>query len=105
MSHKVIVAIFKPKIGLIDELHRRLLEGAKLSLNEPGVIKYTVNFNQEENYFLNIEVYMSNEAFKEHLEKDYVKNFINDFPNLLSEDLTLFETSPKIYTDSIKGNL
>ncbi len=105
MSHKVIVAIFKPKIGLKDELHKRLLEGAKLSLNEPGVIKYTVNFNEEENYFLNIEVYKSNEAFQEHLEKDYVKNFIKDFPNLLSEDLILFETRPEIFSESIKGNL
>ena len=105
MSQKVIVAIFKPKEGFKEELHKRLLEGAKHSLNEPGVIKYTVNFNEDEKYFLNIEVYKSNEAFQEHLEKDYVKNFIKDFPNLLSENLIIFETNPEIFTDSIKGNL
>jgi quinol monooxygenase YgiN len=89
MAQVVAVAVFKARPNCNNDLVKLILETAKSSRQEVGVINYSVNVIDENlgKYFL-IGIYQSNEAFQSHVESIHVKNFLKLVPDLVEEEVT-----------------
>lgn len=88
----IVTAIFKAKPEKREELKKQLHAGATASWNEPGVRFYAVHqVEEDENSFMNIEVYESESAFQSHLETPYVKSFLGMLDDLLATPLIVYK--------------
>jgi quinol monooxygenase YgiN len=55
--------------------------------------------------FMNIEIYVDEDAFKSHLETPHVKSFLGKLDELLSEPLTVYQGNPLFSGENSKAAL
>jgi quinol monooxygenase YgiN len=99
MDHKnlIVVARVKARAGKEEELRRELSGLVGPTRSEPGCISYDLHRSVEDpNVFMFYEKWRSREDLDRHLEKAYLKAWINKSVDLLDgpTEVTLWNIVP-----------
>jgi quinol monooxygenase YgiN len=105
-TQRTIVAIATAQPGKEEELKARIEGVARASWEESWVVTYAVHqIEDQPGQFMMVEVYVSDDAFQDHLDSDHVTAFIADWPKLVVQDLDVFEGKATDFSESPKGVL
>jgi quinol monooxygenase YgiN len=82
----VVTAVFTAKPGKESALLSLLHAQAQHSWKESGVISYTINkISLDNKTYMNVEIYSSSLAFKNHENMSYTKIFMKEMFALIEE--------------------
>lgn len=102
----IVTAIFTPKSGEESALLSLLHAQAQHSWQEPGVLSYAINENAgEPTSFMNVEIYVSSEAFQVHEQMDYTKLFMKEMAELVANPPIVFIGSTLFTTEHPKSSI
>ena len=84
-----LIVPIKAKVKTVDVVRDRLLEMAKLTVQEPGNINYIVHeLTEETGSFVIYENWRDQAALDFHMDQEYLKKFLADSETLLAEEIS-----------------
>lgn len=84
-----LIVPIKAKVETVDVVRDRLLEMAKLTVQEPGNINYIVHeLTEESGSFVIYENWLDQAALDFHMDQEYLKKLLADSDTLLKEEIS-----------------
>ncbi len=85
-----MIARFEARDGMAHLLKSRLQEMVRLTLVEPGCVRYELyQLEDAPSKQLLIEQWASQRSLDKHMETDHVRALVSDLPSLMSSDIDI----------------
>jgi quinol monooxygenase YgiN len=91
----VLVARFRAQPGRADALRSRLQQMVRLTVVEPGCLRYELHEDQgDPEHLVLLEVWRDQVALDRHMETEHVRGLVRDVPQLAVGDIEMLQLRP-----------
>jgi quinol monooxygenase YgiN len=91
----VLVARFRAQHGRADALRSRLQQMVRLTVVEPGCLRYELHEDQgDPEHLVLLEVWRDQVALDRHMETEHVRGLVRDVPQLAVGDIEMLHLRP-----------
>ena len=91
----VLVAQFRAQHGRADALRSRLQRMVRLTVVEPGCLRYELHEDQgDPEVLVLLEVWRDQVALDRHMETEHVRHLVRDVPELVIGDIEMLHLRP-----------